>query len=73
MLSVQEISDRLELQQLLTDYATAVDRRRFDELHDLFTADAHIDYSPVGGAVGTPAEIVPGSGRTSRCSPRTTT
>ncbi|MEH3154704.1 MAG: nuclear transport factor 2 family protein [Gordonia paraffinivorans] len=59
MLSVQEISDRLELQQLLTDYATAVDRRRFDDLHDLFTADAHIDYSAVGGAVGTPAEIVP--------------
>ncbi len=59
MLSVQEISDRLELQQLLTDYATAVDRRRFDDLHEIFTPDAHVDYSAVGGAVGTPGEIVP--------------
>ena len=32
MLSLQEISDRLEIQQLLVDYSTAIDQRRFDDL-----------------------------------------
>jgi len=30
MLSVAEISDRLEIQRLLVDYSTAIDQRRFD-------------------------------------------
>ena len=34
MLSLEEISDRLEIQQLLVDYSTAIDRRRFDDLDD---------------------------------------
>jgi hypothetical protein len=43
VLSPQEISDRLELQQLLTDYSEAIDQRRFDELDAIFTPDAYID------------------------------
>jgi hypothetical protein len=43
MLSVQEISDRLEIQQLLVDYSTAIDNRRFDDLDKVFTSDAYID------------------------------
>ena len=31
MLSLEEISDRLEIQQLLIDYSTAIDQRRFDD------------------------------------------
>ena len=43
MLSLQEISDRLEIQQLLVDYSTAIDQRRFDDLDKVFTPDAYID------------------------------
>lgn len=53
MLSLEEISDRLEIQQLLVDYSTAIDNRQFDDLDRVFTADAHIDYTELGGIAGT--------------------
>ena len=43
MLSLAEISDRFEIQQLLIDYSTAIDKRRFDDLDLVFTPDAYID------------------------------
>jgi SnoaL-like domain len=52
MLSLQEISDRLEIQQLLVAYSTAIDRRRFDDLDNVFTEDAYIDYRAMGGIDG---------------------
>lgn len=52
MLSLEEISDRLEIQQLLIDYSTAIDRRRFDDLDRVFTPDAYIDYRALGGIDG---------------------
>lgn len=52
MLTLQEISDRLEIQDLNYRYADIIDQRRFDELQDVFSDDAWIDYSAVGGAVG---------------------
>ncbi|MCF6390742.1 nuclear transport factor 2 family protein [Mycobacterium sp. MBM] len=52
MLSIEEISDRLEIQQLLVDYSTAIDARRFDDLDRVFTADAYIDYRAMGGVDG---------------------
>lgn len=52
MLSLAEISDRLEIQQLLIDYSTAIDRRRFDDLDAVFTPDAYIDYRAMGGIDG---------------------
>jgi hypothetical protein len=52
MLSVAEISDRLEIQQLLVDYATAIDQCRFDDLDRVFTPDAYIDYRAMGGVDG---------------------
>lgn len=52
MLSLPEISDRLEIQQLLVDYATAIDQRRFDDLDRVFTPDAYIDYRAMGGVDG---------------------
>jgi hypothetical protein len=35
----------LEIQQLLVDYPTAIDQRRFDDLDKVFTPDAYIDQS----------------------------
>lgn len=52
MLSLAEVSDRLEIQQLLVDYASAIDQRRFDDLDRVFTPDAYIDYRAMGGIDG---------------------
>ena len=57
MLSLQQISDRLEIQQLFTDYATAIDTKKFDLLDAVFTADAYIDYRDMGGIDGRFPEI----------------
>jgi hypothetical protein len=53
MLSLQEISDRMEIQDLCYRYAEIIDSKDFDALRsDVFTADAHVDYSVFGGSVG---------------------
>ncbi|MDA8707753.1 nuclear transport factor 2 family protein [Hellea sp.] len=52
MLSQQEMSDRLEIQDLLAVYCEAIDGRDWDALDDIFTADATIDYTEAGGAKG---------------------
>ena len=57
MLSLEEISDRLEIQQLLTTYSTAIDAGRFDDLDDLFTDDGEVDLSVTGGAYGPFGEV----------------
>jgi hypothetical protein len=56
-LSRQEISDRLEIQDLLTAYSHAVDRRRWDDLDGLFTSDAVIDYHATGSIKGSLADL----------------
>jgi hypothetical protein len=57
-MDITEISDRMELEKLVTDYATAVDTRNFTEFNNLFTADAIIDYTAVGGISGNLKEII---------------
>ena len=57
MLSLAEISDRLEIQQLIADYSTAIDTRRFDDLDAVFTPDAYIDYTALGGIEGPYPEV----------------
>jgi len=57
-MDIKEISDRLEIEKLVTDYATAVDSRNFYEFNNLFTQDAYIDYTAVGGISGNPQEII---------------
>jgi len=57
MLSLQEMSDRLEIQDLLSAYCEAIDTHDWDALDDMFTPDALIDYSDLGGARGPLPEI----------------
>jgi 3-phenylpropionate/cinnamic acid dioxygenase small subunit len=52
MLSLQEISDRLEIEALLVRYSHAVDSRDWDAFEDVFTRDAMIDYTEMGGPRG---------------------
>ena len=51
-MSLQEISDRLEIQDLLACYSFAIDERDWDALDRVFTPDAQIDYAETGGAKG---------------------
>ncbi|MEV0262326.1 nuclear transport factor 2 family protein [Streptomyces sp. NPDC050617] len=57
MLDIQEISDRMEIQELLVAYAAAIDSKDFDSLDRIFTEDAHIDYTTFGAIAGTRAEM----------------
>ena len=57
MLSLEEISDRFEIQQLLIDYSTAIDNQQFDDLDRVFTPDAYIDYRAMGGIDGRFPEV----------------
>ncbi|OBK76485.1 nuclear transport factor 2 family protein [Mycobacterium sp. 1164985.4] len=57
MLSLEEISARFEIQQLLIDYSTAIDGKRFDDLDRVFTPDAYIDYRVTGGIDGHFPEV----------------
>ncbi|BBZ17445.1 hypothetical protein MGAD_17800 [Mycolicibacterium gadium] len=52
MLSLEEISDRFEIQQLMIDYSNAIDQKQFDNLDRVFTPDAYIDYRVTGGIDG---------------------
>ena len=57
-LSLQEISDRMEIQDLVYRYSELIDRKQFDALREVFTEDAHIDYSEMGGSVGGLEETI---------------
>ena len=52
MLSLQEISDRLEIEELLVRYSHAVDTQDWDAFEEVFTPDAVIDYTEMGGPRG---------------------
>lgn len=49
-MSIEEISDRLEIQDLFVRYTYAIDTRDWDALDQVFTPDAFIDYSAMGGS-----------------------
>ena len=49
VLSLEQISDRIEIQNLLTRYCFAVDDREWDAYRSLFTHDAVIDDRVTGG------------------------
>ena len=51
-MTLQELSDRAEIQDLIVDYAHAVDSHRWDDLDALFTPDATLDFTATGGAAG---------------------
>lgn len=56
-MTIQELSDRFEIQDLLVTYSDAIDRRDWDALDHVFTPDAVIDYTAVGGIRGALPQI----------------
>lgn len=55
--TTEQLVDRLEIDDLLTRYATAVDRRDWDLFESCFTPDARIDYSAFGGVAGPVKQV----------------
>ena len=58
MLTLQEISDRLEIQDLMHRYARMVDFREWDLMDRVFAPDARIDYRSTGGQEGPYREVL---------------
>lgn len=56
-LSLEEISDRLEIHDLIVEYADIIDSKQFDRLNEVFHEDAYIDYTAMGGIEGKLSEI----------------
>ena len=57
-MDIQEISDHLEIQRLITLYGKAVDRKNWDLYRSVFTEDAYIDYTSAGGIASGVEEMV---------------
>ena len=51
-LSLQQISDRIEINDLLVRYTSAIDQKDWVLLDECFTPDAHLDYTSAGGIAG---------------------
>lgn len=57
-LSIQQISDRMEIEDLIVEYAHIIDQQEFTRLREIFVEDALIDYSVMGGPRGSREEII---------------
>jgi hypothetical protein len=55
--TVGELSDRIEIQDLLVRYARAIDTKDWGLLDTCFTADAQVDYTSSGGIAGRYPEV----------------
>ncbi len=56
-MTLQQIADRIEIDDLLTRYATALDGKDWELFGTCFTADAFIDYTGAGGIKGNLPEV----------------
>jgi len=56
-LTLQEVSDRIQIQDLLTRYTVAIDGKDWNLLDTCFTPDAHVDYVATGGIKGSYPEV----------------
>ncbi len=56
-ISIQEISDRIEINNLLIDYCSAIDSHDWNALDGIFLPEAFIDYTALGGIKGDFAAI----------------
>jgi hypothetical protein len=52
VLTLEQLSDRQEIEDLIAAYSDAIDRSDWDALDEIFAADAVIDYTEVGGPCG---------------------
>ncbi len=56
-LSIEEISDRIQINDLLVRYTVAIDTKDWNLLDTCFTEDARCDYTASGGIAGPYPEV----------------
>jgi hypothetical protein len=56
-LSLEQISDRIEIEDLLQRYTAAIDAKDWSLLDTVFASDATLDYTSSGGPVGPYPEV----------------
>ena len=56
-LSLEQISDRIEIDDLLIRYTVAIDTKDWELLDTVYTPDAKIDYTTSGGIKGDYPEV----------------
>jgi hypothetical protein len=57
VMSIEQISDRIEIEDLLQRYTAAIDAKDWDLLDRVFAPDATLDYTASGGPVGPYPEV----------------
>ena len=57
VLSLEQISDRIEIDDLLIRYTVAIDTKDWELLDTVFTPDAKVDYTTSGGIKGSYPEV----------------
>jgi hypothetical protein len=57
VLDTRQLSDRIEIADLITSYTRAIDTGEWDRLDSVFTPDAQIDYTSSGGVRGAFPEV----------------
>jgi hypothetical protein len=57
VLDLAQVSDRIEIGDLLTRYTRAIDAGDWDRLDDVFLPEARIDYTATGGIAGAFPEV----------------
>lgn len=57
MVAPEEVADRLAIQELIARYSDAIDHRNWDALDRIFTDDAAIDYTEMGGISGGVSDV----------------
>ncbi len=55
--TLQQVSDRFDIENLLVEYCHIIDQQLIDRLDDIFSEDAFIDYTAMGGIAGNREEI----------------
>lgn len=56
-MTLREVSDRIQIQDLLTRYTVAIDTKDWALLDTCFTPDADVDYTTSGGTKGPYPEV----------------
>lgn len=56
-LTLEQISDRIQIDDLLTRYTVAIDTKDWELLDTCFTPDAEVDYTTSGGIKGAYPEV----------------
>jgi 3-phenylpropionate/cinnamic acid dioxygenase small subunit len=51
-MTLQQVSDRFEIEDMLVEYCHIIDTQDFDRLDEIFVEDAWIDYTATGGMAG---------------------